>query len=352
MPMFRRDPRDQRPETLSFSKFDGVKNTVGEERLGPADLVRAQNIDLDDVGQPRRRRGRTKVLDGDFHSACTIPGGMYAVKDGVLGHVSTDYTFTPIVSGAGPKPIAYVTVGEQTYFSSEDINGILSGMSVSPWGAIGPDGLWYSPVVSPTATLAPVKGKLLGDPPKATSLAYLNGRIWAASRRLVWATEPYLYGVVDRTKNFLQFEADNTFMAAVDDGIFIGTETAVYFLQAGQFPPKRMPILDVGAIAGSAVAVPGELINLGTPAGAVQEAKAAVMFMTEAGLCVGMNGGVCYNLTQTRVIFPDAVRAAAMFRRQDGVNQYVSVLDSGGSPVSNARIGDYLDAEIVRFRGA
>jgi hypothetical protein len=37
-----------------------------------------------------------------------------------------------------------------------------------------------------------------------------------------------------------------------------------------------------------------------------------------------------------------------MFRRQDGYNTYVTVLDSEGMPVQNAAFGDYLDATIIR----
>jgi hypothetical protein len=59
-----------------------------------------------------------------------------------------------------------------------------------------------------------------------------------------------------------------------------------------------------------------------------------------------------YNLTEDRVWFPDAVAAAAMYREQDGIRQYVGVLNSAGGPTSTARLGDYVDAEIRRFRGA
>ena len=75
------------------------------------------------------------------------------------------------------------------------------------------------------------------------------------------------------------------------------------------------------------------------------------MFLAKTGLCAGFNGGQSFNLTQNTMVFPDASNAAALFRRQDGVNSYVAVADSGGTPSSNARIGDYVDAEIRRFQG-
>ena len=44
----------------------------------------------------------------------------------------------------------------------------------------------------------------------------------------------------------------------------------------------------------------------------------------------------------------DAGSAAAFYRRQDGVNQYIAVTNSGGTPSANTRIGDYVDAELIR----
>ena len=52
------------PDTVIVGAYDGLKNTVAPERMGPKDLQKAINIDLDDSGQPRRRRGYELALDG------------------------------------------------------------------------------------------------------------------------------------------------------------------------------------------------------------------------------------------------------------------------------------------------
>jgi hypothetical protein len=74
--------------------------------------------------------------------------------------------------------------------------------------------------------------------------------------------------------------------------------------------------------------------------------------LTSDGLYACLDGGNVVNLTQDRMLFPQAVRVNSLFRSQDGVNQYIGVADSAGSPSSNTRIGDYVDAEIRRFQGA
>ena len=111
---------------------------------------------------------------------------------------------------------------------------------------------------------------------------------------------------------------------------------------------KRVQVANYGAIEGSAQQVPSNLI----PDQLMTQTRGGTLIMTKQGLCIGMDGGNFINLMQTKVIFPDVLRANSLFRSQDGANHYVCVADSGGTPASNARIGDYVDAEIRRFQGA
>lgn len=76
-------------------------------------------------------------------------------------------------------------------------------------------------------------------------------------------------------------------------------------------------------------------------------AQVSIMFMTEAGYCTGRDSGECFNETENKFIFPFATSGAATYRFQDGVHQYLTVLNSTGTPASNSRIGDHLDAELV-----
>lgn len=338
------------PESVLLGAWKGLKNSVGAERLGPDELQVAQNIDLDDLGQVRRRRGYTRVASGDWHSLFRAARGLYGVKDGDLVKVNPDYSTLVLQSGVGPDPLAWEEVGERLYFTSRSASGQVTAADVVvDWGRVGGDGQWLSPVVNPTATLAPVKGRLLRKPPLATQLAYYNGRLWLGQDTLLWATELYNYDLVDATKGFLPFESPITMILAVTDGLYVGTATDVWFLQGTLSEGmKRLHLLSQGVVPGSAVSLPNELVSPKD-----DRSKNAIVFLTSnGGLYAGQDAGAVYNLTEARFQFPNAQRAAALFRRQDGVNQYIAVADSGGTPASNARIGDYVDAEIRRFSGA
>lgn len=338
-------------DSVTLSKFVGIRNTVADERLSPSELVEAINIDIDDSGQIRRRRGAIQVDDSNYHSIFTDEGRVLGVKDGSLGIIAPDYSFTELKSGIGPHPVVYVRVGPEVYFSSREYSGVIQAdNTVRQWGAKTAENTWLSPVVNPTDTYADIRGKIIGPPPLATALAYFNGRIYMANGKDVWATELYLYDYVDKTRNFMQFETEVTTIGAVTDGLYIGTKTAVWFLSGTFTAMQRIPVISYGVLPGSLVSVPAELVNPQAGTEQTIQSKNAVIFLTTSGLCAGMDSGVCYNLTQNRVLFPAAENVSAMFRRQDGMNQYVGVADSAGSPLSAARIGDYVDAEIRRFK--
>lgn len=347
-------PPEELPDSIVFAQFEGLKNTVNPERLKPTELARAVNVDIDDAGQVHRRRGYVRKDAANYHSVFTAQSGtVYGVRNGSLGIIDPSYSFRALVTGIAPEPLAYVEVGPDIFYSSAMSSGVLvNGTSNAPWGIVGGDRTWLSPVVNPTSTLGEVGGKLLGPPPMATSLTYFNGRVYMASQRTVWATELYAYHFVDKTKNFLFWEDDVTLLAAVTDGIYVGTESSVWFMSGTFGKMSRVPVVGYGALRGSAVTVPAELVVPNVPLEQQAPSKNAVLFMTTSGLVAGFDGGNAYNLTQNTVLFPDAQSVAALFRRQDGVNQYIAVSDSGGSPASNTRMGDYVDAEIRRFQGA
>ncbi len=344
------------PESMVFASFDGIKNTVDRDHLGPKELARAVNVDLDDVGQPRRRRGRTLVASGSYHSLFQSENGtIYGVKDGDLGIIEKDYAFTTLASGLAPErldgnlPIFYEQIDTDVYFTSPYCAGIIDREgTVDDWGPA--QDFWWSPVVDPSATLPAIKGKLFGGPPRASGLAYYNGRLYLSSGRMLWATILYLYTLVDKNRGFIQFENEITMVAAVSDGLYVGTTEGVWFLQGGSFETlRRVRVMDSPVIPGSQVYVPAELANPPqVGAGVDSPAQRSVAFMTPRGFCVGEDGGRCTNLTEGKMFFPGAISASAFWRRQDGVNQYIISLNSGGDPLNGARTGSYVDPAIKR----
>jgi hypothetical protein len=348
---------DQPDTPTIFGKFDGLVNVLDRERLGSRDLIVAYDIDLDDDGQAHRRRGRTQVMTGNIHSLFNANDGtLYGVLNQQLGIINPNYTFVGLgayVGGGysdGLKNVAFLQIDKSIYFSNLTTNGIINhpARTVGPWGPAQP--FWYSPVIAPTSTLPAVAGKWLNGPPKASILTYYNGRIYMAAGRVVWCTEHLLFNYVDLVKNYIQFEGEVTMLAAIADGLYVGTDEGTYFLGGARFEElKRMRVIDSGVIPGSAVIIPSELANppqVGV--GVDTPMEVSVAFMTTRGFCVGEDSGKATNLTESKMFFPVSQRSQAFWRRQDGMNTYVVCADSEGDPLNGARIGDFIDAEIVR----
>jgi hypothetical protein len=338
------------PESIIVGQFSGMRNTVAPERLGPRDLEKAVNVDIDDAGQVRRRRGYELAQSGAWHSIRgPLAGKAFGVKDGTLGIIRADFSFATLGIAIGrDSPVCYTEVNDEVYFSSESMAGVISSIeTVNPWGHTDGQGIWFSPVYTPTDTLGEVGGSLLGDPPKASQIEAYKGRIYLAVGKTLWATELFRYHYVDRTRGFVQLEHEITLIMAVEDGLYVGTTGGLYFLQ-GVFGSFKLSIIGTDAVlAGSGVFVPTELVHPQARSGPVPTGQAAVM-MTTGGVIAAFDNGVVHNLTNDRLVFPSGVNAAALFRQDQGANHYVAAVDSAGGPSANARIGDYVDAEIIR----
>jgi hypothetical protein len=342
-----------------LNSWDGLKNTLQPERLGDKDLVRARNVVLDDSGQPSRRRGYTLKLPGNVHSLFTsYQGTVLAVVNSELSIINPDYSYQPLAfvgadPASGTPGLAYAQVGDSVYYVGMTDRGVVNipERSWSPWG--DPTDLWLSPVVNPTETLPPIAGRLLRQPPYATCMTYFNGRLYLGQGPTLWATELYLYNLVDATSGYKLFEADLTMLGTVADGVYAGTKEGLWFLSGPTFAEmKRQRVMDSGVIPGSMVDIPTELGNPPqVPLAATTPVDVSIMFMTTKGVCIGSASGHTINMTEPKYIFPDSVSAAALYRRQDGVNQYIAALQSGGSPLQTAAIGDYLDVKIIRGSG-
>jgi hypothetical protein len=348
-------PPDQPPDSIVLGQFKGMKNTVSRERLGPDELEKAINVDIDAAGQVRRRRGYTKVLTGSWHSTATFTLKVLGVRDGMLGEIIDGYSFNSLGVFVGSQPLACTEVNGEIYFCNNAVSGVIAtDNTISPWGKTDGQGLWLSPVLDDTDTLGKVSGELLGDPMRASCIAAHKGRIYLADGKTLWRTELYRYHFVNRTKGFYQFEYDITLvMSTGGDGIFVGTTGGLYFLAEERILMREFGSLKLNSITGDAVLpgsgqlVPAELIHpqaRQTPF----PMDAAAVFMTTAGIVAGFSDGSCYNITLGAMVFPAGVSAAALFRQDSGDNHFVVAVDSEGGPAANARIGDYVDAQIIR----
>ena len=409
-----------------FRFFRGISNKVSPERLTPnrgvLPLASAKNVDIDDAMQIRRRRGRSVILSGKFHSLWGSGDLHFVVRDGDLCRLTSDDQAVVILPGVGDNPWCYWQVEDKVYASNGSISVVLTADSIRDWGVPVPsstgvvsqsDGLMepgtyivmltyvrdvdlqeggndtgeiititgggilvsgipqkagYSVNVYCTApngeelyyvgntvessysiSLRPQSMGItfnnfgLSAPLPGKAIAAYKGRMLVAVGNAVYATEPFRYELMNVAFSYKLFEEEVTMIAPVADGVYIGTKKRLIFM-SGTFNEAKMTEVTLGEVYGrSLVYVSSNL--LGEEAEAVSD---VAVFMTASGIMVGKDGGVCSNLTESDIIFPAAIDAVSMLRKQDGLTQFVSVLSHPGAPASSAGFGEYVDVEIRR----
>jgi len=125
---------------VEFAKFSGLRNNLAPEAFDPGDLVSALNIDLDDKGEARRRSGYgSAVVSGSTHSLWSDGSTCFAVRNGDLVAVDSDWTTQLLRAGIGDLPVSYVALGDRVFYSNGTVNGVVQKGRARSWGLAVPD---------------------------------------------------------------------------------------------------------------------------------------------------------------------------------------------------------------------
>ncbi len=192
----------------------------------------------------------------------------------------------------------------------------------------------------------PMWTQFMGAPPAGSQAVMFNSRILIAQGQLLWYTEPFSFELMDQGENFLWFSSKITMVAPVAEGVFVATETETVFLEGMDIAKAtRLPKTSYGAIPGTLAYTDGSLVGGG------QFTSTVAMWATPQGICAGGNEGfikgVMRNLTQAKVAMTDAPQGAGMFRQSNGINQYLSMLNTNQDS-QNAFMGDDVSATVIR----
>ena len=136
---------------ITFKEFDGLRNTTAPERLSPADLQVAVNVDIDDSKRITRRTGRTSRLAGGMHSLWSDGAICLAVQGTTLCRINAEgastYSKSVLRTGltAGAR-MSFWSVAGVVYYANGFEKGVIQGGRHRSWGLDWPSG---QPVASP-----------------------------------------------------------------------------------------------------------------------------------------------------------------------------------------------------------
>lgn len=201
------------------------------------------------------------------------------------------------------------------------------------------DAMFLQFTLSPDATEAFYDVERSGVLPLATMfliqalpsrhLAAFAGHILLARGNVLYRSEPYSPELFDLRKG-IPFPSGITLIGPMDDGVYLGTETEVYWL-GGRDPSAWEAVRR--AVHG---VIPGT--EAYHEADDVQENAQGpvILFATTIGIRAGFNGGTLINLTEDRFNYPIQEEGAAIVRHIGGSAQYVVTMRGTETPGNTA----------------
>lgn len=161
-----------------------------------------------------------------------------------------------------------------------------------------------------------------------------RGRLLVAAGGVISYSNPYHFGVMDPTQNYVPMGSEVTLLESVEDGVFVATTDKTWFAAGDDFanPTAFTNVLPFGATPGTAVHDP--LSN-------------NVRWFSPKGLIEGTPAGRVSLLQDDHMVFGEAAGGASLVREQSG---YRSILTSlrGSAPPGVAISSSFMDAEIFK----
>jgi len=293
-----------------FSGTSGINNKVDPVRLkfnpetGISELASAVNVDIDSTGRISTRKGFIQKASGHFHSLYSLGEIALVVKDGYLGILGNDFSFTSLISIHETARVSYKELMGRVYFCNGFTKGYYEKGVIYSWAA--------SEYIGPATT------KTFSDPPIGYLLELFNGRMYIAveygNSFALYYSESRAYSWFDYSSGWIPFQEKITMVKKVKGGFWIGTEKRIVFLSGTG--PEDFSYEDIafyGVLEGTGKEIQGQDILGGQFQGKV------ILFGSKKGICLGGPNGEFLNLTKEKLILPEGNRGIDFF---DGDKYY------------------------------
>lgn len=292
----------------------GVNNRVDPKRLkfdpetGIVELAEGLNVTIDDTGRPGRRKGYTLKFPGSYHSMYVYNDHCYCVGGDTLYELNPDYSLRVLGSGLIPDLfMSFVGIGTEVFHANGVHNGVIDQETglVKPW--VG------NPYVGP-----PIKFQVTTKAPVGHLLDVMGGYLLLAIDRFILFSMPFAPYWFLPQKNAVQFTSKITMMRAVEDGVWVSDQRAIYFLSGSD--PNKWEQLDkapypaiFGTVADAEISKVGALAAKAAGAMSFTSKGAGnigLMWATPRGICAGNGNGTFLNLTEAKLVLPSAIQGA------------------------------------------
>ncbi len=123
---------------MEIAKFRGLVNTVAPERMKPGQLSAALDVDIDDSGAIRTRRGLTQVSATASHSMWANKTLCLVMQGSTLRRMAEDGTTTALATLSSSAFVSYAEYNGVVYLSNGVDAARVVGGAYLPWGLANP----------------------------------------------------------------------------------------------------------------------------------------------------------------------------------------------------------------------
>lgn len=243
----------------------------------------------------------TYVRDDGIESGATASTSIYVLANSSV----TVYNIRPCAAANVQAIRVYMTSpnGETPQLVAEIANGTTT-ITITALPVLGPQ----------------LRTQFFGPAPAGQVVGYYNGRAYIAAGNVLYYSQPYEYELFDLAYGYMLFEAPIQTLAAVNNGIFVGTTEATYSVYgAGPEDFKRAVVSPFGTVRGTEYYVRNDIL---LEDGDVQ--GMSPVWMSTKGLVLGGDGSKITALTSGRYQLPPATVGASLMKIRSATPQFVT----------------------------
>ena len=176
--------------------------------------------------------------------------------------------------------------------------------------------------------------------PHGSFVTWLAGRLYIANGSTLYfsnALRPHLY---NPAHNLIPFSGNISFVEAVTDGMYVGDERGVWFLDGTDPTQFKMRLVSTcRAVRGSSIKIPPEHL----PEKKVPATNPVALWLSTSGYTVGMDGGATVELQPERIKVPAGLTGRTVYLFRKGMKQVVTPVNS----TSTVAFGTAVDSVIT-----
>jgi hypothetical protein len=298
----------------SNTVFKSINNRVDSSMIDPDQMSVAKNIDIHDDESISLRDGRTLfAAETDPHSmwATADENTCYFVAGGVIKRLFPDGTTAAVKTLAADAPVAFCEVNNIVVYTDNVEIGFIQ------------DGAAGTLRTSSRAHKIPVVA--------GRFLAFYNSRLFILNDDGLNYTDSYDIDQMDERNHLFPLLGRPTMLQAAGDCLWVGKGMKTIAITGKEPKDFEYESYDSEVVLGS-----GVTSDIPTPFG-VKTAGEYVLFVSDAGICIGMGNGDIQVVTEDFLSVKPASNGAATLRLKDGMAHYVAVLTDTGAEVNKSR---------------